>query len=104
MVQELCISAIMSISENINGNLVACYYDDIMPILKQLLVYTQSLDNRQLWGQTLECCAVVGEAAGKEKFHADALDMMRSLMEIQSKLDEDSDIRQQLLKTWVRIA
>ena len=54
-----------------------------------------------LWGQTMECCAIVGEASGKEKFKFHAFEMMQTL---ESELDDESGARKYFLKALVRIA
>jgi hypothetical protein len=104
MVQECCVSCIVSFAESVKGEQLASYYDSIMPILKQLLGHAQAQEHDSLWGQTIECCAIVGEASGKVKFHQDALDMMQSLSALQETMDEESEAKKYLLKAWVRIA
>jgi hypothetical protein len=77
----------------------------MMPILKQLLTHARSAGLESLWGRTLECCAVVGEASGKEKFLPDAMDMMRSMEAMQqSVIGEDAEAQKYLLRAWVGIA
>jgi hypothetical protein len=104
MVQELCVSVIMALSETMPGSQLICYYDSIMPILKQLLTYAQSHGLEGLWGQCMMCCAMLGESAGKEKFFNDALQMMNSLVSTQDSLSDTSEANIFLIKAWVRIA
>jgi hypothetical protein len=104
IVQECCVSAIISIAESIKGSQLAAYYDNIMPILKQLLSHARSAGLEALWGQGIECCAMVGESSGRDKFFADAQEMMQTLIALHTELDEDSDMRKYLMKAWVRIA
>jgi hypothetical protein len=104
VVQEVCVQAIISVAETQRIEAISPYYDSLMPILKQLLAYAQSRGLESLWGLGLECCARVGEASGKIKFYPDALEMMSTLVQVQSQISEDSDIRKYILKAWVRIA
>jgi hypothetical protein len=112
MIQELGVSVIISLAESIGtgtsessgGNALREHYDSLMPILKQLLAYAHSHGLESLLGQGMECCAMVGEASGKNKFYADALEMMNSLVSMQSELEEGSEARKYLMKAWVRIA
>ena len=104
MVQETCVSAIMSISQSVAGATIEKYYDSIMPVLKQLLIHAESNRLEILWGQVLECCAIIGEAAGPAKFHADSLEMMRLLSGPLQQLTEESNIRCSMLRVWVSIA
>lgn len=113
MIQELCVTAIISLAESIGtgtsgdsskGNALRDHYDSLMPILKQLLAYAHTQGLEALLGQGMECCAMVGEASGKTKFYGDALEMMNSLVSMQSELQEGSEARKYLMKAWVRIA
>ncbi len=102
--QDLCVSAIISVTESLRADTVAPYYDSLMPILKQLLVHAQSHNLEVLWGMGIECCARLGEVAGKTKFYPDALEMMSTLVQVQAQLDESSEARKYLMRAWVRIA
>jgi hypothetical protein len=113
MIQELGVSGIISLAESIgtgtssdssNGNALREHYDSLMPILKQLLAYAHAQGLESLLGQGMECCAMVGEASGKTKFYGDALEMMNSLVSMQTELQEGSEARKYLMKAWVRIA
>jgi hypothetical protein len=104
LVQEICVQAIISVTESLRAEAVTPYYDSLMPILKQLLGYAQSRGLESLWGLGLECCARVGEVSGKIKFYPDALEMMSTLVQVQSQIDDNSDMRKYILKAWVRIA
>ncbi len=105
IVQESCVSAIISVAETIKGAATwGSHYPNIMPILKQLLQYAQSRGLESLWAQTLECCAIVGESSGKQLFYQDAMEMMSSLTAMQQTLESNSEPEIFLMKAWVRIA
>ena len=104
LVQEQCVQGIVSVTENLSSDCIRPYYDSLMPILKQLLTYAQSHELESLWGQGLECCARLGEVSGKVKFYPDALEMMGTLVQVQTQLAESSDVRKYVMKAWVRIA
>ena len=53
------------------GELLSQHYESIMPILKQLLSHAQARGLEGLWGQGLECCALLGEASGKVRLEAE---------------------------------
>lgn len=97
-------SAITSLAESVKGQQLARHYDTMMPILKQLLTYSQSRGLETLWGSSIECCAMLGEASGKITFYTDAMEMMAMLVQVQQQLEEGSDVRKYLMKAWVRIA
>ncbi len=105
LVQEACVSCIIALAESVKGAQLAAHYDTIMPILKQLLAHARAGQMDVLWGRTLECCAVVGEASGRDKFRQDANDMMTSLQAMQNEMtDENSDAQKYILRAWVGIA
>jgi len=104
-IQEHCVSAIISLSQNIKGDQIAAYYDAIMPVLQQLMTHAQENGEEALWGQALECCAIVGEASGKEKFLNDAVRMMNSLGTLNvDHFAAENDVRKYLMKAWIGIA
>ena len=94
----------LSLSESIKGPQLAVYYDAVVPILKLLLEYARSNKLEILYGQAMECCAMFGEASGKEKFHQDALEMMHSMAQLDIEFTEESSARPYLMKAWVRVA
>lgn len=135
IVQESCVSAIISIAESTKSSSSAtafrdgydgveyedehfvgssssgksnncwhAHYPQIMPILKELLVYSQRQGLESLWSQALECVAVVGESAGKQLFYQDALELMELLRQVQNQLEPHSSLEAVLIKAWVRIA
>ena len=104
IVQEMCVAVIIGLAETSEGAVLCDYYDSIIPVLKQLLAHSMANGLESLWGQGMECCAMVGEASGKEKFYPDALEMMNSLVAMGSELEEGSEARTYLMKAWVRIA
>ena len=101
MIQECCVSCIVSFAESVKGEQLASYYDSIMPILQHLLRHAHETGLESLWGQTMECCAIVGEASGKEKFKFHAFEMMQTL---ESELGDESEARKYFMKALVRIA
>ncbi len=58
----------------------APYYDEIMPILKNII--TTSLDEKEtrLRGKAFECMSLFGVAVGKEKFRQDCTECLKSLL------------------------
>jgi hypothetical protein len=58
------------------------------------------ISSEVLLGQTIECCALFGEASGKDVFAADAVAMMHSL----AQTDPESGSMPYVMKAWVRIA
>lgn len=49
---------------------------------------------------------MVGEAAGKDKFYKDAIEMMSFLASLQTESfgGAEAEVKQYLLKAWIRIA
>lgn len=106
IVQESCVSAIISIAESTRSmaDTWLHHYPSIMPILKELLAYSYRKGFESLWSQALECITVVGETAGKFLFYQDAMEMMDLLTRVQNQLEPHSEHETVLIKAWVRIA
>lgn len=104
IVQELSVTVIVGLAQTTSQDMLGPYYDTLMPTLRDLLTHAHANGLESLWGQGVECCAMVGEASGKERFYADALEMMNSLVAMQDELEEGSEARKYLMKAWVRIA
>jgi hypothetical protein len=122
IVQEMCVGIVTSLIEYHTSHRLVAMYGQIMPILKEFLstipVHSHLSTSKYssfghsnaitLWGQTLECCARLGEATAVNIFYADAKMMVGLLTEnpmfnIANEI-EDGELLKYLLKTWVRIA
>lgn len=104
VVQERCVSVVISLSQTVSPAHVAALYDAVAPILQQLMTYAQGAGLSALWGQALHCLAVVGQAAGKDKFRHDALSLMRSLVGMHEAMAPEAEAQAYMLQAWVRIA
>ena len=59
----------------------------------------------ELYGKTLECLSIVGEASGKSKFYHDALHVMDAMLRTYKAGNNMLSLeRRYMLKAWVRIA
>jgi len=80
-----------SLAERAAASQVTVYYDDIMPVLIRLLEHAKASSLELLWGRTLDCCAVVGESAGEERFRKDATEIFGMLAALQQSLGDEFD-------------
>ena len=105
-VQEVCLQVLISLAETVKGPAIAEYYDAIIPCLKRMLAVAHSSHDDILWARGVECCAIVGESAGRVKFYSDAIEMMKFLSELQTDTfgGNEAEIKKYLLKAWIRIA
>lgn len=71
------------------------YYDQIMPILKQLVMHATGEKENRLRGKAFECLSLLGIAVGKEKFLPDASEALSEMMN--SSLDSD-DVQREYIK------
>lgn len=90
-VQELCVTSLMSVAERASSAQIAAYYAELMPVLIQLMQYSRANSMELLWGRSLECCALIGESAGRDVFAADASAMVAMLSELQQQLGSTFD-------------
>jgi len=101
IVQEQAVTAIAAIADCIQDQFTK-YYDTFMPFLKSVLSNATSKDYRILRGKAMECISLIGVAVGKEKFGADAKEVMEQLMATQGKLEEDDPQKAFVLQAWAR--
>jgi hypothetical protein len=105
-IQEIAIGVVISLSETVRGPIMAGYYDALVPVLKEMMAQAFAEKNEILWAQGIECCAMVGESAGKDKFYNDAIEMMTFLSSLQTDTfgGNEAEVKKYLLKAWIRIA
>lgn len=66
MVQEASVSLLSAAAEAMQEHF-GRFYDDVMPILKQVLSSCKGTEQRLLRGKTLECLSLVGSTVSKEQ-------------------------------------
>ena len=69
----------------------APFYDAFIPGLKDLLRLSGGKEYRMLRGKAMECVSLIGVAVGKEKFGADAKEVMELLIATQQGAELDAD-------------
>ena len=74
-VQEQAVTAVASVADVAQEDFLL-YYDAFMPGLRQLLTDLAGKEFRMLRGKAMECISLIGVAVGKEKFAADAKEVM----------------------------
>lgn len=82
------------------------YYDRFMPCLKYIIQNASTPELQLLRGKAIECVSLIGLAVGREKFIADASDVMDMLLKTQTGDIEISDDNPQLsymISAWARI-
>ncbi|XP_061343320.1 uncharacterized protein LOC133289409 [Gastrolobium bilobum] len=103
MVQEGALTALASVADSSQEQFQK-YYDAVMPYLKAILMNANDKSSRMLRAKAMECISLVGMAVGKEKFRADAKQVMDVLMSLQqSQLDADDPIASYMLQAWARL-
>jgi len=103
MVQESALTALASVADNA-GTVFAKYYDAVLPFLKQILVAAEGKEHRMLRAKAVECISLVGMAVGKERFAADAKEVMDMLMRLQAGGFEDDDATTSYMQqAWTRL-
>lgn len=77
-----------------------------MPSLKYIIQNALSMELRMLRGKTIECVSLIGLAVGREKFYADANDIMNMLLKSQTEsndLPDDDPQTSYLISAWARM-
>jgi hypothetical protein len=103
MVQEAALTALASIADNAQ-TAFAKYYGTVLPFLKQILVAAAGKEHRMLRAKAVECISLVGMAVGKERFAADAKEVMDMLHQLQQGGFEDDDATTSYMQqAWTRL-
>lgn len=81
------------------------FYNDIVPMMKQVIVMANGTQLALLRARAMEAITFIGMAVGKQRFSADAKDVMNIFLKImQSNKDQTDDVAQQyMLQAWTRI-
>lgn len=103
---ENIIVALSSVADSSAESFVK-YYEKFMPCLKFIIKNSTGNDElRVLRGKAIECVSLIGMAVGKEKFIADASDIMQMLLATQTgqiKLADDDPQLSYMMAAWARI-
>lgn len=103
---ENIIVALSSVADSSAESFIK-YYEKFMPCLKFIIKEsTGQEDLRLLRGKAIECVSLIGMAVGKEKFCADANDIMTMLFATQTgevKLSDDDPQLSYMMAAWARI-
>lgn len=83
------------------------YYEKFMPCLKFIIVHSEhKKESLVLRGKAIECFSLIGMVVGKEKFIADANDLMKLLMPTltgKAQLADDDPQLSYMIAAWARI-
>lgn len=103
---ENIIVALSSVADS-SAELFVKYYEKFMPCLKFIIkTSTGNDDLRVLRGKAIECISLIGMAVGKEKFVADASEVMQLLLATQTgelTLADDDPQLSYMMAAWARI-
>ncbi|CAI7842805.1 unnamed protein product [Closterium sp. NIES-53] len=103
MVQEGSLTAIAAIADCSQEHF-SKYYDGVMPYLKTVLTQAGDKEQRMLRAKAMEAISLVGMAVGKDKFRADAKEVMQVLVSLQSAPMDDDDLTMSyMLQAWARL-
>ncbi|KAJ5764077.1 Importin subunit beta-3 [Penicillium manginii] len=101
--QEQALSTIATIADSAE-TAFGQYYNNLMPLLTNVLKQEQGKEYRLLRAKAMECATLIALAVGKEKMGQDALDLVNILGNIQQNItDADDPQSQYLLHCWGRM-
>ncbi|TMW60449.1 hypothetical protein Poli38472_000491 [Pythium oligandrum] len=101
-VQEQAITAVASVAKVI-GEEFDRYYEIFMPLAKDVLVNASGAEYGLLRGKAMESIALIGQAVGKERFVADAKQVMEILVQVHSSENVEGPEVQYVAQACVRI-
>ena len=88
-VQEQAISAIANVAR-VAGENFGNFYNGFMPAAKTIIAQATSAEHQELRGKTMECVALIGEAVGRERFLADAKEVLEMMLTVQANAQTSS--------------
>jgi len=101
--QEQAITSIATIADSGREQFLK-YYEDVMPLLANILQQATDKDYRVLRGKAMECASLIASAVGKDVFLPSADGLCRLLIECQeTATDPDDPLASYLLPAWARI-
>ncbi|KAJ5085436.1 Importin subunit beta-3 [Penicillium argentinense] len=101
--QEQALSTIATIADSAE-TAFGQYYNNLMPLLINVLKEEQGKEYRLLRAKAMECATLIALAVGKEKMGQDALNLVNILGNIQQNItDADDPQSQYLLHCWGRM-
>jgi importin-5 len=102
-VQEQALSTIATVADSAESTF-GKWYDQLMPLLFNVLQQPNERDLRLLRAKAMECATLIALAVGKEKMGQDALTLVQTLGNVQSTIvDEDDPQESYLLHCWGRM-
>eukprot|EP00899_Mesostigma_viride_P014218 jgi/Mesvir1/22798/Mv14182-RA.3 len=103
MVQEGALTALAAVADCAQGSFEK-YFEAVMPFLKNILIHATDKTHRILRAKSMECISLVGMAVGKDKFRAEAKQVMDVLVSLQStEMDDDDPTASYMLQAWARL-
>ncbi|ODV90058.1 hypothetical protein CANCADRAFT_99901 [Tortispora caseinolytica NRRL Y-17796] len=101
--QEQALTTIAVVAESAESKFVK-YYDTLMPLLINVLKADLPKDHRSMKAKSIECCALIANAVGKDKFMPQAQEVIQLFGSIQQGItDADDPCASYLLEGWERI-
>lgn len=101
-VQEQAITAVASVAKVIGADFLR-FYDIFIPLAKDVLVHAVGKEYSLLRGKAMESIALIGQAVGKERFVADAKEVMEILIRVQASEELEGPEVQYVAQSCVRI-
>jgi len=80
--QEGALTAMASVADCAKAHFER-YYDSVMPLLRHLLSSASARSHQLLRAKALECISLVGMAVGRDRFRADANEVMKFMSALQ---------------------
>lgn len=104
LVLEQVVTTIASVADTCEKEFVT-YYDRLMPCLKYIIQNANDERLRMLRGKTIECVSLIGLAVGRDKFLADASEVMDMLLKTHTEGDlaDDDPQTSYLISAWARM-
>ena len=81
MVQEQVMPVMAALAGQASAQFLP-YYDEVVPLLKHIILHAHTRETRKLRAKAMESVSFIGMYCGKDKFHADAKEIMQMFLTI----------------------
>ncbi|XP_065887455.1 importin-5-like isoform X2 [Dysidea avara] len=105
LVLKQMITVVTTVADELEEDFIQ-YYDQIMSVMKRLMVDVLNEEDQVLIGKTVECITAIGMAVGKDKFMQDTEEVMQLLLKVhteQWELEDDDPQISYMISAWARM-
>lgn len=103
MIREQCVTGIAVIAGVVEKDFLK-YYPTVVPAMKEIIVKSNSKEDRTIRGKAVECISIIGLSVGAEVFQSDAHEVMTALLQVASAgMEADDPLKEYIQEAFCRM-